>query len=89
MKGAGRYPAGEVQLTTEELTALAAANTVAIAENTKSIAQLTQNSLILHDSIKGLEAIAESHNDDIEKLTGEVRALTRQWQAYINRLPSH
>jgi hypothetical protein len=76
-------------LTAKELTALAAANTIAIAENTKSIAQLMHNSLILHDSIKGLEAIAESHNEDIEKLTAEVRTLTREWQAYINRLPSH
>ena len=76
-------------MTTKELTALAASNTIAIAENTKSIAQLTQNSLILHDSIKALEAIAESHNDDIEKLTHEVRALTREWQAYIKRMPSN
>ena len=77
-------------LTTKELTALAAANTIAIAENTKSIAQLTQNSLILHESIKSLETTALSHDAQIDeliesgkKLHEDMTELKQQFQAYL------
>ncbi len=76
-------------MTTKELTDIVTKHDVTIAEINHAIAQMTHNSLILHDSIKALEVIAESHNEDIEKLTGEVRTLTREWQAYVKRLPSN
>jgi len=89
-------------MTAKELIEIVTANSVALAEHTKamaeitraqaenitSIAQLTQNSLLLHDSIKSLEVIARSHDAQIEELResmSELREITRdvekQWQA--------
>ena len=76
-------------MTTKELTEIVTKHDVTISEINHAIAQMTHNSLILHDSIKALEVIAEAHNEDIDKLTVEVRTLTREWQAYIKRLPSN
>jgi len=74
-------------LTTKELTDIVAANSLAIAENTKSIAQLTQNSLTLHESIKSLEAAAEILLESANKHEAVIANLEKQWQAYINTLP--
>lgn len=74
-------------MTTKELTDIVAANSLAIAENTKSIAQLTQNSLTLHESIKSLEAAAEILLESANKHEAVIANLEKQWQAYINTLP--
>jgi ribosomal protein L17 len=83
-------------LTTKELNDIVAQNSLAIAENTRSIAQLVQNSLILHESIKALENTALAHDAQIDELieSGKRRDeaitnLEKQWQAYLNRLPQN
>jgi hypothetical protein len=48
---------------------------------------LTQNSLLLHNSIQSLERIARGHDAQIEELREITTDLGKQWQAYINTLP--
>jgi hypothetical protein len=87
-------------MTTKELTEIVTANSLALAEHTKAmaeinkaIAQQTQNSLLLHESVKSLEKTALAHDAQIDaqienqnKLIESVGDLQKQWQAYINTL---
>jgi len=74
-------------LTTNELTQIVAENSRAIAANTASIAELTKNILILHDSIKSLENTALAHDAQIDELIENGKSLQKEWQAYIKTLP--
>ena len=76
-------------LTTKELTDIVTANSLAIAENTKAIAALTNNSLSLHDSIKSLETVAEVLLESAKKHDEAIANLEKQWQAYVNTLPKN
>ncbi|HYW46726.1 MAG TPA: hypothetical protein VE959_27920 [Bryobacteraceae bacterium] len=40
------------------------------------------------DNIRALERIAQSHERQLDGLRAEIQALTREWQAYLRRLPS-
>jgi hypothetical protein len=53
----------------EQLTIALAENANATAENTKSIAQLTNLVLTQHESIKSLETSALAHDAQIDVLT--------------------
>ena len=74
-------------MTIKELSRIVGQNSLAIAENSKAIAQLTNGILTSHDSIKSLERIALAHDEALETLTKDIANLTREWQAYVKRLP--
>lgn len=76
-------------MTAKELTEIVTQNTLAIAENTKTIAQLTNMVLTTHQSVKSLEITAVAHNEALDQLTADIAALSREWQAYIKTLPQN
>lgn len=83
-------------MTTEELTEIVTANslaiaqnTAAIAENTKSIAQLTNGIMTLHESVKSLATATQAQGILIEELSADIRILQKEWQAYLRRQPSN
>lgn len=76
-------------MTTKELTAAQ----VKTQENLDRLVQVVDSlaaSVVSHDSqIEGLIAVAEKNSADLATTRESIAALERQWQAYINRLPSN
>ena len=76
-------------MTTKELTEAVNRHEVSIGAINQALSSMTHNLLILHESIKGLEHIAEIHNAQIEELSKNTLALQQEWQAYLRSRPSH
>lgn len=79
-------------MTVEELTQITTANTLAIAEINKtqaeaarSIAQLTNAMLSLHESVKSLETTAEVLLESVKGHDVQIAQLVKEWQAYLTR----
>jgi hypothetical protein len=46
------------------------------------------SSVVAHDNqIEALIKVAEKHSAEIAQISREIRGVTREWQAYLKRLP--
>ncbi|HYW46728.1 MAG TPA: hypothetical protein VE959_27930 [Bryobacteraceae bacterium] len=64
----------------EKLIELATIHDSQIHSHERQLEELTRQHMTTLESIQALERIAQAHAD-------EVQQLTREWQAYLRRLP--
>jgi len=74
-------------LNTKELTEIVNKQNLTLAEINQALAQMTRNSLVLHESIKSLETTALAHDSQIGELIDGMEFLKKEWQAYLSRQP--
>ena len=70
-------------MTTKELTEIVTKHDVSIAEINQALAYTTHNLLLLHESVKSLETVAESLLESANKHEAAIAGLEKQWQAYL------
>jgi transposase len=76
-----------VEQQVEDLRGIVSALAASVVAHDNQIEALTRIIGQEHETVRALTALTEKNTRDIARVDDQIAALTRQWQAYLNRLP--